>query len=42
MYETWVGGNGWGLGRGHIVIRYTIKIRKVEKTSRLNSKVRTL
>ena len=42
MDGTWEGGYGWDLGRGHIVMRYTIKSRKVEKTTRLNSKVRTL
>jgi len=44
-----VGRHGWGLGdhwlglgKGHIVMRYTIKIRNVEKTTCLNSIVRTL
>ena len=42
VYGAWVGGHVWGLGTGHLVMRYTIKIRNVEKTTFLNSKVRKL
>ena len=40
---AWVRGHGLGLGRGHLVMRYTtyIKVVNVEKTTCLNSKVRT-
>ena len=27
-----IGVHGWGLGRGHLVVRYIGKIRNVEKT----------
>ena len=42
MYGAWVGGRGRGLGTGHLVMRYTIKIRNVKKTTCLNSKVSKL
>jgi len=35
-------GHDMGLGWGYLVMRYIIKIRIVEKTTCLNSKVRTL
>ena len=42
MNGACVGGDGWGLGREHLVMRYTIKIKNVETTTCLNSNVRTL